>query len=131
MSRPRLSVASLMLIVIVLSVATALGSAALHSDAQAAPSAPPETLTLIRPEKDSWVDEGAPTIPYGFDSLLRVGLVRDLTSNLALTLSGKQLLILGAGGAVRGSGRESIEAEGHARWSMRKSPVSSRPRRWV
>ena len=31
-----------------------------------------------------------------------VGLVRDLTSNLGLTLSGKQLLILGAGGAVRG-----------------------------
>jgi len=31
-----------------------------------------------------------------------VGLVRDLTSNLGLTLSGKQLLVLGAGGAVRG-----------------------------
>jgi shikimate dehydrogenase len=31
-----------------------------------------------------------------------VGLVRDLTRNLNLTLSGKQVLILGAGGAVRG-----------------------------
>jgi len=31
-----------------------------------------------------------------------VGLVRDLTCNLDLTLSGKQLLVLGAGGAVRG-----------------------------
>jgi len=31
-----------------------------------------------------------------------VGLVRDLTRNLGLTLSGKQLLVLGAGGAVRG-----------------------------
>ncbi len=31
-----------------------------------------------------------------------IGLVRDLTHNLGLTLSGKQLLVLGAGGAVRG-----------------------------
>ncbi|HED18534.1 MAG TPA: shikimate dehydrogenase, partial [Gammaproteobacteria bacterium] len=31
-----------------------------------------------------------------------VGLVRDLIGNLGLTLSGKQLLVLGAGGAVRG-----------------------------
>ncbi|GMQ87695.1 MAG: shikimate dehydrogenase [Gammaproteobacteria bacterium] len=31
-----------------------------------------------------------------------IGLVRDLTRNLGLTLSGKQLLVLGAGGAVRG-----------------------------
>lgn len=31
-----------------------------------------------------------------------VGLVRDLTDNFGLTLTGKRLLILGAGGAVRG-----------------------------
>jgi len=31
-----------------------------------------------------------------------VGLVRDLTRNLKLTLSGKQILLLGAGGAARG-----------------------------
>jgi len=31
-----------------------------------------------------------------------IGLVRDLTRNLGLTLSGKQILVLGAGGAVRG-----------------------------
>jgi len=31
-----------------------------------------------------------------------VGLVRDLTRNLNLTLSGKQILLLGAGGAARG-----------------------------
>ena len=43
-------------------------------------------------------DEGA---LFG-DNTDGVGLVRDLTRNLKLTLSGKQILLLGAGGAARG-----------------------------
>lgn len=39
---------------------------------------------------------------YVADNTDGLGLVRDLTSNLKVSLSGKRILILGAGGAVRG-----------------------------
>lgn len=57
------------------------------------------------------------TLSLGGDGRIRgdntdgVGLVRDLTRNHGLTLSGRRLLILGAGGAARGVLQPLLQAE--------------------
>lgn len=53
---------------------------------------------LARAVNTIWFDKGQ----YIGDNTDGIGLVRDLTDNLGFPLQGKKLLILGAGGAVRG-----------------------------